>query len=289
MNPQTPEQPEVNPQPPVQPPEPVVTPQVSSSYNEPTTSVTPVVSNPISSPFGASSEPVQPVVGLPTDNVSPKKPVNKKLFIIIAVIIVVIGLIIAAVMMFLPNVASQVTGGVASLSNSSPAALTTYEGKGYSISVPKDFKPLEASSGSTTAINFNKDGKKTSDPVSAVSIITSSYAGTTRENMIAQFDTTATGYTIPDSDTSKDNKTEKVTVQGFTALKATSTMLNNGAETLKVTSTYVFADKGFYLISISVAIGDTGKIDASTILNSLKIVLASILPVSPIATLILIR
>ncbi len=287
--PTSPDQPPVQPSMPAPTPEPVATvvepqPQPAFSQPEPVTptptptespfgqpeAVAPQAPAPTASPFGSA---IGSVSSDPTTSDVPtgKKPLNKKLIIIIAAAVVVVGIVIAAILL-LPGIAKNASNSLTGSSTSNGKSLVAYEGTGYSISLPENFKlaPSKSTSTSSTIEKFTKGGVEANDETLIVYVLVSPFTATSTRDQSINFLGGLDGQTIPDTDTVKDNKSVGTKVAGFDALEASATKVKDGAEVAKSKGLYVFGNKNMYAISVTGPVSEFNALDVDAILNSFK-------------------
>jgi hypothetical protein len=261
-------------------PDPVVAPvtfqqQVSQPVIPvtPTSNAFPSSSTPVASGFGSSTtdafssqQPTMP---------QQKKPINKKLIIIIASAVVVVGLVVAGFLL-IPKITGSSSSSTTSLFGGigKSSSLTTYDGDGFSISIPQSFKEVTNASTSTTpgvtTKSFNKTGQKSDTPTSVLVAASGPYTGTSQAEMSKQY-TSIIKTPIPDSDTSKDNSFSKQTISGFDAFIGKGTSIDKGVKKSTAYSVYVLGKNKLYYFIINVLPEDESSIDADAMINSIKI------------------
>lgn len=263
-------QPVVTPVPPVAPEAPVA----------PTAPVaTPVVPQPQPAPSPASFTPTPqpPVGGGPVGPMPPQAfgtgpaaypapassgPNKKRIGLIVAIVggLLVIGLGIWLVL-------TLVTGSI---------ALEKYEGKGYSVLVPKDYTKDEAS-GTVTFKEPDEDEKTQSQVMVSSYPIKSTLEYTTRDKLIEMYDSTLDEKNMTESGFSSDNKVEnfkkeKIKYQGSDARLITFDVTEDGKKVGEGYMLIVFGEDTFYMVMVAAHSGDPALAkSAKKILDSLKI------------------
>jgi len=152
--------------------------------------------------------------------------------------------------------------------------LTTYEGKGYSILVPKDY--TKKNNFSDSDISFeepNADSEERSEE--SISVLSDIKDG--RDELIKQVDANLTEDKVKDSFTEEDTKlenykVEKTTYDGHDARKITATATKDGKKVGSIHMMMVFGDNDFYYVTLLAHVSDPSFEHASgKILSSLKL------------------
>jgi hypothetical protein len=202
-----------------------------------------------------------------------KKPINKKLIIIIASAVVIVGLVVAGILL-IPKITGTSSSPSLFGAVGQSSSLTTYNGEGFSISIPQSFKEVtDASKSSTPGVttkSFNKTGQKSDTPTSLLVAATGPYTGTSQSEMSKQY-AAFIKTPIPDSDTSKDNSFKKTTVSGLDTFIGKGISIDKGVKKSTAYSVYVLGKDTLYYFIINVLPEDESSIDADAMINSIKI------------------
>jgi hypothetical protein len=205
----------------------------------------------------------------PVSPVAPAKRSSNKLILLIAAIVgglAIIGVGIWAILTF-------VAGGV---------ALETYEGKDYTVLVPKGY---EKEDNGDTSVAFSEpnaeDDENGESTQSGVRLSSMSFESLTaymsRDDIIKSYDETFTADKIEDlaggTDSSAKNfKKSDEKYQGFDARRISYDAEKDGRPTGSVHMLIVFTEKTMYTVTVAAHVSDASLDRASNkILNSLKI------------------
>ncbi|GEM_PF-2569926 len=252
--------PQFQPQP--QPAEMPVPPQPFNGVQQP-------AQTPVQPPVVPGMGAQQPVFGTGPQMAAPAAAFPKKLILMIAAIIgalLIVGGGIWALMTF-------VFGSI---------KLETYQGEGYSILVPSDFKKEESSAGAVTFESDRKEGKG-GDVYSVMTVGTTDVpAGVSVDSAVKMYDEMFTEEAFTqsvessgsgDSSEIRDFKVDKTDYDGHTARTYTAVAYQDDTKVGDFSMVIVFGEKKMYMVMVGAhAQTEPGfRKAAGKILNSLKI------------------
>jgi len=154
--------------------------------------------------------------------------------------------------------------------------LKSYDGEGYSILVPKDYKK-EASFGGEVTFD-EPDAEAETRSSESISVLDASLFGDDRDKTIAEIDKSLSEDKVKesldkeDTDTFTNYKLTKIKVDGQDAREITATGMKNGKKVGTIHMMVVYGEKNFYYVIVAAHVGDTSFNNAAgKIMSSFKI------------------